>query len=290
MKPRELRESGQHDLFRSQLDKLLNMGHEKVVLTDRIDWQFLSQKMGDVYAVGLGQPSLPTRLMAWLHILKYTDNLSDDEVCARWLEIPYYQYFCGKEFFCHQLPLDRSSLTRWCQRMGKDHLQALLQESLAVAVMTGAAKPSDFTQAVVDTTVAEKNVAFPTDAKLIHKARERLVKQARSAGINLRQSYKRVPKLLRQSLTWVRGTELTAHKKFSLATNMDVYFCDPSSPWQRGSNENTNGLLRQYFPKSSCLSSYSQGDLNDIADQLNLRPRKTLDFKTPAHKLEAVIL
>jgi len=194
MKPREPKESGQHDLFRSRLDELLNMNHEKVVLADRIDWQFLSQKMGEVYAAGPGQPPLPTRLMAGLQILKYTDNLSDDEVCARWLENPYYQYFCGEEFFCHQLPLDRSSMTRWRQRMGEDHLQALLQESLAVAVKTGAAKPSDFTQAIVDTTVAEKNIAFPTDAKLIHKARERLVKQAKSAGIDLRQSYKRVGK------------------------------------------------------------------------------------------------
>lgn len=84
-------------------------------------------------------------------------------------------------------------------------------------------------------------------------------------------------------------TELTAHKKFSLATNMDVYFCDPSSPWQRGTNENTNGLLRQCFPKGTCLSGYSQDELNGVAKRLNSRPRKTLDFKTPAHKLETVL-
>ena len=103
-------------------------------------------------------------------------------------------YFCGEEFFCHSLPLDRSSMTRWRQRMSEDRLNALLQESLAVAVKVGAAKPVDFTRAVIDTTVAEKDVAFPTDAKLIHKARERLVKQAKRAGIDLRQSYTRVGK------------------------------------------------------------------------------------------------
>ena len=194
MKPREPQKSGQHDMFRSRLDQILDMSHEKVILADRIDWRFLSEKMGDVYADGPGQPPLPTRLMAGLHILRYAENLSDDEVCARWLENPYYQYFCGEEFFCHRLPLDRSSMTRWRQRMGEERLNALLQESLSVAVKTGAAKPSDFTQAIVDTTVQEKDVAFPTDAKLIHKARERLVKQAQAAGIELRQSYVRVGK------------------------------------------------------------------------------------------------
>ena len=194
MKPREPRESGQQDMFRSRLDQILDMGHEKVTLSDRIDWCFLSEKMGDVYTDGPGQPPLSTRLMAGLHILKYADDLSDDEVCARWLENPYYQYFCGAEFFRHHLPLDRSSMTRWRQRMGEERLRALLQESLSVALKTGAAKPSDFTRAVVDTTVAEKDVAFPTDAKLIHKARERLVKQAKRAGIDLRQSYTRVGK------------------------------------------------------------------------------------------------
>ena len=98
-----------------------------------------------------------------------------------------------------------------------------------------------------------------------------------------------LPNLLKQSLTWDRGTELASHKNFSLATGMKVYFCDPSSPWQRGSNENTNGLLRQYFPKRSCLSGYSQHELDEIASELNSRPRKTLKFLTPAEELERVL-
>lgn len=99
----------------------------------------------------------------------------------------------------------------------------------------------------------------------------------------------KLPKLLKQSLTWDRGTELAAHAEFSIATNMDVYFCDPSSPWQRGTNENTNGLLRQYFPKGSSLSEFTQGDLNRVAAKLNNRPRKTLGFRTPAEKLDEVL-
>jgi IS30 family transposase len=96
---------------------------------------------------------------------------------------------------------------------------------------------------------------------------------------------KHLPTGLMSSLTWDRGTELADHKRFSVATDVSVYFCDPQSPWQRGSNENTNGLLRQYFPKGSDLSGYSQDDLDAVALQLNTRPRKTLGFMTPAAKL-----
>jgi IS30 family transposase len=100
---------------------------------------------------------------------------------------------------------------------------------------------------------------------------------------------RKLPAELRRSLTWDRGLELAAHKRFSIATDMQVYFCDPRSPWQRGSNENTNGLLRQYLPKASDLSGHSQADLNRIALSLNTRPRKTLGFRTPATKLHEAV-
>jgi len=101
----------------------------------------------------------------------------------------------------------------------------------------------------------------------------------------LSKRIKRLPAELRKSLTWDRGSEMASHEEFSLATNVAVYFCDPRSPWQRGSNENTNGLLRQYFPKGTDLSVHSQSHLNHIAWRLNTRPRKTLGFMTPAEKL-----
>ena len=100
---------------------------------------------------------------------------------------------------------------------------------------------------------------------------------------------KHLPAGLMSSLTWDRGTELADHKRFTVATDVTVYFCDPQSPWQRGSNENTNGLLRQYFPKGADLSGYSQEGLNAVALQLNTRPRKTLGFITPAAKLAATL-
>jgi IS30 family transposase len=100
---------------------------------------------------------------------------------------------------------------------------------------------------------------------------------------------KHLPSGVMTSLTWDRGAEFAAHQRFSMATNARVYFCDPSSPWQRGTNENTNGLLRQYFPRRTDLSGYTQRDLNKVAREMNMRPRKTLGFVSPAESFAATI-
>jgi IS5 family transposase len=194
MRPKERRDSGQKDLFRARLDQILDMTHALVKLSRTIDWGFLEERFGAVYSDERGQPPLPTRLMAGLAILKHMHNLSDEALCDRWIENPYFQFFCGEEFFRHKLPFDRSSMTRWRQRMGEERLVALIQESLSVATKTGAAKPSDFSKVIVDTTVQPKAIAHPTDAKLMHRAREKLVRLAKKHGVVLRQSYERVGK------------------------------------------------------------------------------------------------
>jgi len=206
MRPRERRESGEQDLFRSRLDQIIDMDHALAKLARTIDWRFLEEKFGSVYQDGPGRPPLPTRLMAGLAILKHTYDLSDEVVCEQWIENPYYQYFCGEEFFRHRLPLDRSSMTNWRNRMGEQRLAALLQESLAVATQTGAMKLADLARVIVDTTVQPKNITFPTDAKLMNRAREKLVKLANKLRVKLRQSYARVGKF-----------ELIKHQRYAHA-------------------------------------------------------------------------
>ncbi len=163
MQPKERRETGEQDLFRSRLDQIIDLQHALVRLARAIDWRFLEEKFGAVYTDKPGHPPLPTRLMAGLAILKHMQDLSDEALCEHWIENPYYQYFCGEEFFQHRLVFDRSSLTRWRQRMGEEKLVALLQESLAVATRTEAMKPADLARVIVDTTVQPKAVMFPTD-------------------------------------------------------------------------------------------------------------------------------
>ena len=194
MRPKERRDSGQKDLFRARLDQIIDMKHPLAKLAGSVDWKFLEERFGAAYTDKPGHPPLPTRLMAGLAILKHMHDLADEVLCDRWVENPYFQLFCGEEFFQHKPPFDRSSMTRWRQRMGEEKLVALIQESLNVATRTGAAKPSDFSKVIVDTTVQPKAVAFPTDAKLMHRARVRLVRLAKKHGVALRQSYERVGK------------------------------------------------------------------------------------------------
>jgi IS5 family transposase len=181
-------------MFKARLDQIIDVDHALAKLSRSIDWRFLEERFGAVYDDDPGRPPLPTRLMAGLAILKHMHDLSDEALCERWVENPYYQLFCGEEFFQHRLVFDRSSLTRWRQRMGEGKLAALVQESLASAVRMGAARPTDFAQIIVDTTVQEKAITFPTDARLMHRARERLVRLAQAKGVQLRQSYARVGK------------------------------------------------------------------------------------------------
>jgi len=131
-------------------------------------------------------------------------------------------------------------------------------------------------------TLVERHTRYVMLAKVKNKDTESVVSAL------IKQS-KKLPSELYKSLTWDRGKEMADHQRFTLATDIDVYFCDPSSPWQRGSNENTNRLLRQYFPKGTDLSIHSQTKLNAVARQLNERPRKTLEFQTPAERFNACV-
>lgn len=193
-KPRKTADSGQHDLYCSRLDSVIDMGHPLVKLAHAIGWDFLEEQFGAVYSGGPGQPPLPTRLMAGLHILKHMRDLSDEGVCEAWLENPYFQYFTGEEFLQHRLPLDRSSMSNWRSRMGDERLKALVQESLHTAYKAKALRASHVEEVVVDTTVQPKAIAHPTDARLAYTAMVKLGVMARRKGVKLRQTYVRVGK------------------------------------------------------------------------------------------------
>jgi IS5 family transposase len=137
MRPKQPKAEPQEDLFRARLENLVDPRHPLVRLAPLIDWGRFEAEFGALYTDG-GRPGLPTRLMVGLHLLKHMDGLSDEAVCARYLDSPYYaQLFCGETYFQHALPLDRSSLTRWRQRIGAERLEVLLAESLAAILLHG---------------------------------------------------------------------------------------------------------------------------------------------------------
>ena len=192
MRPGKRDKSGSADLFRARLDQIIDMRHELVRLAETIDWDWLDGELAGCFS-DRGRPAVPTRFMVGLLLLKHIHNLSDEAVCARWVENPYFQYFTGEEFFQHRFPHERSGMTHWRNRIG-DKLDLLLAESLRVAHDTGALKPRDLARVTVDTTVQPKNATHPTDAKLMLTAIRQLGALAGEHGVDLRQSYLRVGK------------------------------------------------------------------------------------------------
>ena len=181
------------DLFRHQLSNLLDARHELVRLAALIDWPRFDRDYGALYAER-GRPGLPTRLMVGLHLLKHMKGLSDEQVCAQWLENPYFQAFCGETYFQHSLPLDRSSMSRWRGRVGPDRLEAVLAETIAAAMKGGAMQTKHVERVTVDTTVQTKAVAHPTDSHLLYRGIEWLNRLAKAHAIPLRQSFLRLGK------------------------------------------------------------------------------------------------
>ena len=195
MKPkRSAKATPQGDLFRARLEQILDRGHPLYRLAGQIHWSVFEESLGAFYVEDKGRPGLPVRLMVGLHYLKHAFDESDESVVARLLENPYWQYFCGFAYFQHQLPLDPSSMTRWRQRVGPEGIEKLLGETLEAAKRGKVLQKRHMERVNVDTTVQEKAIAFPTDARLYDKARRLLVAAAQQRGIELRQSYKRLGK------------------------------------------------------------------------------------------------
>lgn len=171
MRPRRLEGDPSDDLFRARLSHQLDVKHPLVRLAGLIEWASFESEFGVLYHEALGRPGKPTRLMVGLSYLKHCYNLSDEQVCERWLENPYWQFFCGFDYLQHRLPIDPSSLTRWRERIGASGMERLLAATIDAALGAGVVKPSSLERVTVDTTVQPKAIAFPTDSRLYHRGR-----------------------------------------------------------------------------------------------------------------------
>lgn len=170
------------------------MNHPLVRLAGAVNWAALDAEFAPLFCDDNGRAAKSTRLMTALHYLKYTFDLSDEDVVSGWVENPYWQYLSGMKFFEHTAPIDPSSMTRWRGRLGEKGAERMLQETIQAGLRLKAVKKSQLKRVNIDTTVQEKDIRFPTDSRLYDRARERLVAEAQARSIPLRQSYVRLGK------------------------------------------------------------------------------------------------
>jgi len=214
MKPKAQEKSGQSDLFNTPLADLLNPKHELYQLAQLIDWQTLDDEFGAFFTEKQGAPALPTRLIAGLHYLKHAFARSDEAVVAQWLENPYWQYFCGEEYFQHRMPCHPTSLTHWRQRIGEAGCEWMLSVTIQAGVDSKTVKPSHFKSVTVDSTVQEKAITYPTDGKLYERCRQHLVRLADQHDLKLRQNYNRkAPCLLMMANRYSHARQMKRQRK-----------------------------------------------------------------------------
>ena len=198
MKPKTT-SSNQFALFQAHFNQILNPDHQLCLLADAIDWPGFDAQFADCYSDDMGRPGNAIRLMVGLHYLKHAFDESDESVIGRWVENPYWQYFCGFDHMQHQCPIHPTSMVKWRQRVGAEKLEALLAETIRIALEHRQVTSQQLRKVTVDTTVQEKAIAFPTDARLYTKMLLRLVNLSKQRSIQLRQTYIcKVPQILRQ--------------------------------------------------------------------------------------------
>jgi IS5 family transposase len=187
------------ELFQQPLAELINLKHPLVKLAELIDWSVFETRWAVFFPSRTGRPASSPRLIAGLLYLQHTFACSDEDLVWTWVENPYWQHFCGEAYFQHEPPIDPSSMTRWRQRVGEEGVEWLLTETIEAARRGKVVKAKSFEKIIIDTTVMEKAVAYPTDSRLLERGRQHLVKLAGAQGITLRQNYNReAPRLAAQ--------------------------------------------------------------------------------------------
>lgn len=277
MKPKKPADCPQNDLFRMELKNLIDQRHELARLAMAIDWDGLADEFGALYVDRKGRPGIPTRLMAGLLYLKATFKLSDEDVVRRWVENPYWQFFCGETYFRHELPIHPTSLTRFRKRIGEAGCEHLLSQTIEAGLKTKTVEERDLDSVVVDTTVMEKAIAHPTDGRLYDTSRRRLVKLARGQGVALRQSYarkakhtlaqigrygharqfKRLRRETKRLKTWLGRVVRDIERKIANAPQQQVVFADELALAQRllqQQRQSKRKLYSLHAPEVECIS------------------------------------
>lgn len=217
MPPQECpNKKNQAELFRSELEQIINLNHVLVKLSKQIDWEGLEQTFAPLFCEDNGRAACPSRLMVGLHYLKHTYDLSDEGTLEEWLQNPYWQYFCGMKYFEHQLPTHYSSMSRWRGKIAEAGAEKMLAATIEAGFKSQLMKPRQMEKVNVDTTVQEKHIRFPTDARLYDRMRARLVKQACKEGVHLRQTYRHVgPRMLMKQSRYAHVQQFKRAKKMT---------------------------------------------------------------------------
>jgi IS5 family transposase len=213
MKPKSIDHS-QGRLFQQRLSSQLNPSHELYQLSNLIEWKSLEKEFSGLFVEKLGAPAKPARLVVGIIMLQQMNGYSDEGAIEEWVENPYWQFFCGYDYLQWEKPLDPSSLSRWRGRFGKDGVEKILQATVKAAVKGGAVSARSLSRVIADTTVMEKNIAFPTDAKLYYNGIRTLVRMAKNHNISLRQTYTFLSKKsLRKSAQYAHARQMKRAEK-----------------------------------------------------------------------------
>jgi len=223
------KEISEPNLFKSRLVNLLNLSHPLCRLSNSISWDDFHESFKTLYSEDMGRPAKSVRLMVALHYLKYMKDLSDEVLVEQWIENPYWQYFCGEEYFQTEFPIHPTSMTKWRNRLKDSHLQELLETTIKSGLKTKTIKKSSIKKVNVDTTVQEKNITFPTDVKLYYRLIQHLVRKAKGHNILMKQTYERSGKtLLRRHDGYVHARQMKRAKrvKSKLRTSLGRLYRD----------------------------------------------------------------